>query len=110
MIEQIILDYLNEILDVNVYLEKSETEEKYVFLEKTGSSEENHIQHATIAIQSYAKTKYESAKLNEQVKNAMNDIIVLDTISKSKLNSDYDFTDTTKKQYRYQAIYEMVYY
>ena len=40
---------------------------------------------------------------------AMDNIISLDSISKSKLNSDYNFTDTTKKQYRYQAVYDLVY-
>lgn len=112
MIEEIVLKYLDNNLDVNVYLEKStnENEKNYVFLEKTGSGIDDFIKRSTIAIQSYGATKYEAAKLNEQVKNLMNNITDLDSISKSKLNTDYEFTDTTKKLYRYQAIYDLVFY
>lgn len=110
MIEKTVLDYLNETLAVPVYMEMpQEPLERFVLLEKTGSSVENYICYATIAIQSYAESLYEAAVLNEEVKEAMNNIIVLDAISESKLNTDYNFTDTTKKKYRYQAVYDLVY-
>lgn len=110
MIEKIVLDYLKEVLNVPVYMEKpQEMPTQFVLIEKTGSSEENFILSATIALQSYAESLYLAAELNEKVKKAMNDIIVLDTVSKSKLNTDYNFTDTAKKLYRYQAVYDLVY-
>ena len=34
----------------------------------------------------------------------------LDAVSASRLNSDYNFTDTTTKRYRYQAVYDLVYF
>lgn len=40
----------------------------------------------------------------------MQKLIEKDEISRVKLNSDYNFTDTQKKKYRYQAIYEITYY
>ena len=108
MIEKEVLDYLNNVLDVPVYMEKPEKEPtEYVLIEKTGSSGENLIYSATFALQSYADSLYLAAELNEKVKKAMDDIIVLDTISDSKLNTDYNFTDTTKKKYRYQAVYDL---
>lgn len=110
MIEKIVLDYLNNVLDVPVYMEMPEAQpQEFVLIEKTGGSEENLILSATIALQSYADSLYSAAVLNEKVKKAMNKIIVLDSISKSKLNTDYNFTDTTKKKYRYQAVYDLVY-
>lgn len=110
MIEKIILDYLNEKLDVDVYLEKPiKAPARYVLLEKTGSSRENYINYSTVAIQSYAESMYEAASLNETVKKAMDEIIMLPAVLGSKLNSDYNFTDTTKKGYRYQAIYDLVF-
>ncbi len=110
MIEKTVLDYLKSALDVPVHMEKPKVEEmKYIFIEKTGSSSENHINSATIAVQSYANSLYEAAQLNEQVKNAMSDIIYHEDISKSALNSDYNFTDTTKKKYRYQAVFDLFY-
>ena len=110
MIEKIILDYLNEKLDVDVYLERPEkAPTRYVLLEKTGGSRENYINSATVAIQSYAESMYEAASLNETVKKAMDEIIMLPSVLSSKLNSDYNFTDTARKEYRYQAVYDLVF-
>lgn len=111
MIEIIILNYLNDTLDVPVYMEDSkENQKRYVLLKKTSSSKQNYINYAMFAIQSYAESLYEAAKLNEAVKKAMDNIVVLDTVSKSELNSDYEYTDMTKKKYRYQAVYSLVYF
>lgn len=82
----------------------------YVIVEKTGSSNSNFINHATLAIQSYSTSLYKASCLNEKVKEVIENMIELDEISKVKLNTDYNFTDTTKKQYRYQAVYEITYY
>lgn len=110
MIEIIVMDYLNKTLNVPAFMEKPEKEpERYVLLEKTGGSSENCINSATIAIQSYAGTLYGAADLNEEVKVAMDNIIALNEVMSSKLNSDYNFTDTTKKKYRYQAVYDLFY-
>lgn len=111
MIELIVLNYLTETLDVNVYMEEQEEpESSYIIIEKTSGGETNFIKNAVIAIQSYGSSKYEAATLNESVKDAMRDIITLDTVSSCKLNSDYDYTDTTKKKYRYQAVFDLVYF
>lgn len=110
MIEKTVLEYLNTALSVPVYMEMPEkAPERFVLVEKTGGSVENYIHSATLVIQSYAESMYEAASLNEAVKKAMDGIIVLDAVSKSQLNTDYNFTDTTKKKYRYQAVYDLVY-
>ena len=110
MIEKILLDYLNDILNVPVYMEVPERNiKKYVVLEKTGSSKVNKIPTATIAVQSYGPTLYDAAELNEQVKTVIESAIVLPEISAIRLNSDYNFTNPTTKQYRYQALYVITY-
>ena len=48
--------------------------------------------------------------MNYAMIEAMDDIISLDSIGKCKRNSDYDYTDTSKKVYRYQALFEIVHY
>lgn len=113
MIEKTIMDYLNEHLEVPVWLELpegEETPESYVLLEKTGSGRKDHISTATFAVQSYGKRMIDAARLNEQVKAAMDSLVTLNEVSRSALNSDYNFTDTQKKQYRYQAVYDIVHY
>lgn len=111
MIEKIILDYLDKKLSCMVRLEEEpDMPEEYVLIEKTGSSKRNHVKKATLAIQSYSSSLYRSAELNEEVKEAMEKSIALDYISKCELNSDYDFTDTKRKKYRYQAVFDLVYF
>ena len=78
-------------------------------IEKTGSSVSNYIYSATFAIQSYSTSMYKASELNEIVKEKMDDLITLPNISKSSLNSDYNFTDTQTKKYRYQAVYDIYY-
>lgn len=110
MIEKIVLQYLNTMLDVPAYMEMpEEPPPQFVLVEKTGSSTENHIESATLALQSYAGSLYLAAELNEKVKKAMDNIAALTDISSSKRNADYNYTDTTRKQYRYQAVYDLVY-
>ena len=53
---------------------------------------------------------YEAAALNELVKTAADSLVTLDEIASAKLNSDYNFTDTTTKRYRYQAVYDIKHY
>lgn len=113
MIERIILDYLKEKLDRPVWLEVPKGEElpaEYVLIEKTGSRCENHISSATFAVQSYADRMVNASELNEAVKSAMDELIWLDEIGSSKLDSDYNFTDTQTKKYRYQAVYDITHY
>ncbi len=100
------------VLDVPCYAERPEKEpdRMYIVLEKTGSSEENRIPSATIAIQSYGTTLYEAAVLNEKVKEVMRDIVKLPSVSSCDLNSDYNFTYTAMKAYRYQAVFVITYY
>lgn len=110
MIETAVLDYLKSVLSVPVYMEKpTDSVKEYVMIEKTGSGKENYINSATFAIQSYSTSLYKAAELNEQVKNAMDTIKYSADVSSAKLNSDYNYTDTTTKSYRYQAVYDLVF-
>ena len=110
MIEFFLTDYLESALNIPVFMEKPERQAMpYIVLEKTGSAEVNFIPEATIAVQSYDDTLAKAAKLNQRVKAAMLDAIELDGIDSVKLNSDYNFTDTTTKQYRYQGVYVVTY-
>lgn len=140
MIEKIVLDYLRaiefkelvlpdekyliiqgksrlavptgKVLDIPCYAERPEKEpdRAYLIVEKTGSANENHLQDATVAISSYAPTLYEAAALNEEVKRVMLKITRLSEVSAVRLNSDYNFTSTAAKAYRYQAVFVLTYY
>lgn len=110
MIEVILLDYLSTALNVPCYMEEpADPEESYIIIEKTAGRNDEHISRATFAIQSYGASLYDAASLNLEVKIAMASIN-LPEIARAALNSDYNFTDTTTRRYRYQAVYDIVYY
>lgn len=110
MVEIILMDYLKDMLEIPVHMEEQQEKGKFIVLQKTAGGESDHIKTATFAIKSYGDSKYEAAILNEQLKGVMKSIALLPEISSAKLNSDYEFPDTEKKKYRYQAVYELVYY
>ena len=111
MIEKVIQDYLNGVLPVRAFMEEEPgMPEEYVLIEKTGSGEENFMKKATLAVQSFSVHLYGAAALNEKVKEAMGKVTELDDISSCRLNSDYNYTDTARKKYRYQAVFDMVHY
>lgn len=111
MIEVIIKKYLDGHLSVPSFLEyPNKKPKRFVVFEKTSSDKSNHLPSATFAFQSYAESMYESAKLNEEVKEVIENMIELDEIRSIKLNSDYNFTDATTKEYRYQAVFDIKYY
>lgn len=116
MIEKVVRNYLAEELDVPVLLELPEVPsedystfpESFVVIEKIGSSRTNHVVNDSIALQSYSTTRLiNAAELDEQVREAMDAIIDLDEIGGVRLASNYNFTDTSTKRYRYQCVYEI---
>ena len=111
MIEKIILDFLKAELTVPVFLEQPDiAPDSYVLFEKTGSDRSNRLKSATFAFQSYAASLYQAATLNEELKVAVDNMVSLNEIGSVRLNSDYNFTDTTTKRYRYQAVYDIKHY
>lgn len=110
MIEKVLYDYLNEHLDVPAVLEKpAPLPRDFVFIERTGGNVVNHIENATITIQSYGSTLYDAASLNERVKTLMLNSVTLTEISSCTLNSNYNFTDASEKRHRYQAVFDVVF-
>lgn len=67
MIEIIVKKYLSEVLEIPVVFEyQSNLPKRYILLEKTSGNRDNFLNSSTIAIQSYAESLYEAAKLNEK--------------------------------------------
>jgi hypothetical protein len=110
IIEKVICDYLSNKLNIPVLPEKPKRPYgRMVFVEKIGGGD-GFIKNSTLAIQSYEESLYKAAELNELVKDAMRDIIELNEICRVDLNSDYNWTDTETKEYRYQAVYDIIHY
>ncbi len=111
MIEIVLKNYLEEILKVSVTMEiPAESKKSFIVIQKTGSRLKNHIKRSSFAIQSYGKSLYEAAKLNEDVKLAMENFISKKEVSKVELDTDYYFPSVETKQYRYQAVFDIIHY
>lgn len=111
MIETTVLDYLRDRLGVPVTMEVPEgASGTFVVLEKTGSSRQNYIRRATLAVQSYAPTLLLAAQLDDRMIEAMLALPKLDRVAACRLERDYNFTDTETKKYRYQAVFAVTYY
>lgn len=111
MIEIIIRDYLASALAVPVYMEFPEdAPERFVVLKKGDTTRENRLDTAVFIPESYGSSMLEAAKLNRQVKEAMDELTELDEVSASDLAADYPAFDEKNKRYRYQAVYNVTYY
>lgn len=110
MIAKTLLDYLSDALDVPVVMEAPEQTTDYVLIDQTGSSRMNHITTTTLALQSYGATLYEAMLLNKEVEEAMDGFAELGEVTRVELNTDYNFTNTATKQYRWQAVYNITHY
>lgn len=81
-----------------------------VVIEKTASSETDTIMRATLTVQSYGASLYAAAQLSKLVRRRMEALIAMPEISAVEMNGEYNYTDTETKRYRYQAVFDVVYY
>ena len=110
MIEKLVREYLAKTLNVPVRLQLPETPpDRFVVLEKTGGGGST-VHSATVAVQSYGQSLDEAIRLNEQVKAAMQKLPEQEQVTRVELNTDYNFTDTRLKRYRYQAVFDIYHY
>lgn len=111
MIETIILNYLTG-AGITAVMEVPEGggTPPFVVIERTGGGENNLLRRATVAIRSYGASLYAAAALNDLVVKTMEGLPELPSVAACDLNSDYNYTDTEKRQYRYQAVFDIVYY
>lgn len=113
MIEKVLANKLGGLIDCPVFFEipGKDCPERFVLVEKTGSSAEDSFYESTIAVQSYAGSMQGAAELNDLVKRTMlTDVPDGDYITSVLLNSDYNFTDKSTKRYRYQAVFGVSHY
>lgn len=113
MIETTVVKWLADELGVPVYAEMPEKPPpEFIIVEKTGSAGDRYVPQAVAAVQSYAPSLAEAAKLNSRAKAAMlgDDFLSLDEIVGCGCSSDCFFPDARIKKYRYQAIFTIRYY
>lgn len=112
-IEITVIEYLGTALpDIPTYGEvpSSPTSGEFFVIDKIGTDTVNGLCTTTLAIQSYAGSKARASALNDILIEAMDGLNDLDGVADCELDTDYNFTNTAKKQYRYQAVFEITHY
>ncbi len=113
MIEKIVIGYIRKQLPKETigYEPPKGLPDRFVTVEKTGSQQlAKGLYQSTIAVQSWAKSKQEAAELSERVCTALRRIPDEEDEVTKAYGSDYDFTDTATKRYRYQAVFTFTHY
>lgn len=111
MIEEVIKKFLDGQLDVPSFFEhQSNLPDAYIIIERIGGKNRDGLKSSVFAFQSYASSLFEAAKLNEKLKGAVGKLVDLDQVAGVHLNSDYNYTDTETKRYRYQAVFDINHY
>lgn len=113
MILALLIQYLTTGLDdPNIYvgIEAPSQTTNYVLIDQTGSDTTNHITTTTVAIQSYGASLLDALTLSDTVKGLMLNFVAEDEVAAVRLETDYNFTNTTTKQYRWQAVYQITHY
>ena len=105
-----IIEYLNgAIKEIPSYAENPiDPVEEYFVVEQTGGDVVDHTKSVIITIKSYSTSLEKALQNNTLVIAAMGDLILQDDISLISLNGYYNNTDTAKKKYRYQAVFQIV--
>lgn len=83
---------------------------RYVLIKREGRRVEDQIPESVFAFQSYGESLLDAAELNEEVEAAVKSLITLNEVSKASLNSSYNFTDPSTKEYRYQCVFDITHY
>lgn len=108
MIEKTVRDWLVSRLSVPVNFQTPEGPPNlYVRLQKTGSIDNEGAITSTFALQSVGKSLLEVMRLNEKIKDEMPPMVELENVFRCHLEGDYDFTDTSTREYRYQAVFQI---
>lgn len=110
MIEKIVINYLNSILDVPVYMEEPiRKTDEYVVLQVLDQGRIDYIDAVTFNIRSYGASMLEAAELNKRVKDCMFSITTLDAVSSSKCGGGGQALDVTTNRYAYECIFNLYY-
>ena len=112
MIEKYLKEYFEDKLDVPVCLEKPDgLVRPFIVIDVTGVRKIGEgVYVATAALQSYSHSKYEAEQLNKAVMRAADELVERMEIGGASLDTYTPFNDLSRKMYRYQAVYIIVFY
>lgn len=111
MIESILIDQLKTETGHDAFvMVPDDMPGEFYIIDRTATSQANHIVTINCAVQSYAKSAARAAEMAEQAVACLEALADRDDFSKCEMYNLYMFTDTVRKRPRYQAMFEIIYY
>lgn len=110
-IEQIVIDYLTEHIDVPVYAEvPNPRPPSFVTVERTGGPHKSiGLDQPLVAVQAWAKTRVEASELAYEVDAVLFSLQDEDLrVTYVDRNSFYNYPDEETNTNRYQLVYDMM--
>lgn len=81
----------------------------YVIVHRSGGNKRNQLRANNLYTEVHAPSRADAAALAELVIAAMGDVTTVTNIFGCHLNTDYDATSTSAKDYRYQQLWQINY-
>ena len=83
---------------------------RYYLIQQTGGGARGRLFTATVAVQSYAESRYEAGRMNDDLIGLMEGLAALPEIAGCHLNAAYPFPDPEEQRHRFQAVFDITYY
>lgn len=105
--EKTVIAYLAQELGIPVYADVPETRPKtrFITVEQTGGTSTLYTQRCSVAIQVWAKTRFEASELAQRVHDIMPNMVVCDDVMHVETGVPYNFP--LQDSPRYQIIAEV---
>lgn len=111
MIEEVLIRLLNTAGFKTFTEVEDNMPEAYVIIERTGNSRNNKISKPIVAFRCCSESMYKAAELCESLeKFILEELPGQENIAGVTLNTDYNYTDTETKTYRYCALFVFTYH
>lgn len=111
IIEAKVIEYLSQKLNIPVSAEDPEDKpDEFVTVDLIAGGETNHIEAATLSVVSHSISKLKAAVLNEKVCDDLLNITELPEISSCKIGGKSSDVDTATKSYRYETIFNFIFF
>ena len=111
MVDVDILNRLNALLSLNVYMEKpKDAPEEFYVIQFVKGGNQHGLAEMSIIAQSYGKTMYRACDMNKDMEAALESLISEEYIRDISRNGSYPYNKPDTKQYRYQCLFDVSYY
>lgn len=107
-VERVVAAHIMEATGIQTVLEvPGKRPSEFISVERTGGSGDAFVKHASLAVQSWAKTRRRAAEIASLVEGCIPDLIVEDNVFSAVADGSYRWPDPDSGTPRYQTNVEV---